>query len=403
MRTVVARALCLAAAAATGPLAAQDGDRVGVAVGEANAYPEVRIDYLSNDNVFVQADDPVDGSSVVVSPSVELVADRRLLTLRATYAGRFSQGSEDVLDYADHTLSVVGDAALDKRNRFTGSVTYARGHQEVGFNLTRGRAVDLNEAVVFNRFSAAAAYRYGVVDARGNVEVGIDVTRRNYANLEAITEGRDFTAVQPFGLFSYRLSGDTRALVELRYGSFSVDNGVNDRGELSLFGGAEFAATGRIRGGFRLGATQADYSDASREDVTLLAASADVSYLLREYSTLRLNVDRELDDSAVQLNGGTSAQAITDSLRLTWLHEWTSRVSHRAYVERSSVVQLCPDGDSSTVSASLELNFLVRRWLSFGAGASGERRDGEACADGDIEDALDYERRVLGVHVRATL
>jgi len=397
-------ALAVVVSLSSAPSFAQTEERVGIPVGEANAYPAIRIDYLANDNVFVQPDDAVSGSSVVVSPSVELVADRRQLTLRGSYAGEFSQGSENVLDHADHTLTLDVDAEVDKRRRPSAFVSYRRDHQEIGFDLTRGLAVGLNEPVVFDQFDIGARFRYGVVDARGNLEGGVIYSARRYANQERFTDGRDFTSLRPYGLFSYRLSGDTRAIAEVRYEAVARSDERTDRGELSVFGGVEFAATGRFRGEARIGATRARYDDEAREDVTLLAASADLSYLLREYATLTLTFDRELDDSAIQeLDDGTGEQAITDTIRFGWLHEWSSRVSHEAFVERSSVTQLCPDRDTTTLEGGLDLNVEVRRWLSFGATAAAQSRNAVDCAGGEDEISLDYERRLFGAYVRVTL
>jgi len=386
------------------PLFAQTEERVGIPVGEATAYPSIRVDYLANDNVFVQPEDAVEGSSVLVSPSVELVADRRQLTVRGIYAGEFARGSESILEHADHTLRLELDAEVDKRRRPSAFVSYRRDHEAIGFNLTRGRAFGLNEPAVFDQFDLGGRFRYGVVDARGNVEGGVTYSSRRYASLDSLTDGRDFTLLRPYGLFSYRLSGDTRALAEVRYEAIAREDGRNDRGEFSVFAGAEFAATGRFRGEARVGATRASYDNEARDDVTLLAASVDLSYLLREYATLTLMVDRELDDSAIQeSDDGTGEQAITDTIRLGWLHEWSSRVSHAAFVERSSVTQECPDGDSSTIEGGLDLNVVVRRWLSFGATAGMQSRDGEACVGGEAGNSLDYERRIVGAYVRMTL
>ena len=403
-RRARAIALTVLSSLVSAPLFAQTEERVGIPVGEATAYPSIRVDYLANDNVFVQPEDAVEGSSVLVSPSVELVADRRQLTVRGIYAGEFAQGSESILDHADHTLRLELDAKVDKRRRPSAFVSYRRDHQSIGFDLTRGRAVGQNAPVVFDQFDVGARFRYGVADARGNVEGGVTYSSRRYANLDSLTDGRDLTFIRPYALFSYRLSGDTRALAEVRYEAFSRDSGGDDRGELSVFGGLEFAATGRVRGEARVGATRADYDDEARDDVTLLAASVDLAYLLREYATLTLTLDRELDDSAIQeVSGGLSAQAITDTIRLGWLHEWSSRVSHEAFVERSSVTQECPDGDSSTIEGGLDLSVVVRRWLSIGATAGMQSRDGEACVGGEAGNSLDYERSIVGAYVRMTL
>ena len=389
--------------------AAQDDERAdqSIALGDADIYPALRIDYLSNDNVRLAGPDEekTAGSVVLVSPRVELVAQRRLLRLRARYEGRYAQGEEDPQDVSDHLLGLDVDAEIDKRRRLAAFAQYRRDHEPFGFNILRGRADEADEPVMFDEFRLGASFRYGVVDARGNVEGGLRVTSRSFTNLESITDGRDYVVVAPYGLFSYRLSGDTRALLELRYEDVTRDSGADDRDALSLFGGVEFAAGGRLRGSARLGATSTSYDLEAREEETIFAAETEIRYLIREYATLGLAFVRELDDTGTRREDGTLLrQTVADELTLSWEQSWSSRISHEAYVQRVGRDRACPEPITARLAAGLEIDYAVRRWLGFGVSLVAQRRDADLCEGVPAEDGtLEFDQRLVGVHVRATL
>ena len=282
-------------------------------------------------------------------------------------------------------------------------LSYRRDHEAFGFDLTRGLADQLDEPVAFDEFALRGSFRYGVVDARGNLEAGVRVRSRSYANLEEITDGRDFDTVAPYGLFSYRLSGDTRALLELRYDGCHPRVGTGRSGELSLFGGLEFAATGRFRGAARLGVTNSRYDDEARDSETLFVSETRVDYLIREYITLGLSYERELDDVGTRReDGSTARQTIADELRLTWAQDWSSRISHLAYLARGQRDRACPDPTTTRLIGGLEIDYALRRWLDFGLSVEAERRDGDRC-EGDASEPLEFDQLLYGAYVRVSL
>ena len=390
---------------------AQDLERQQpVRIGEAALYPSLRVDYLVDDNIGLRADDEVDGSAVLVSPRLDFLADRRQLELRAFYAGQYSRGSEDPLDWADHVVGASLDAEFGARRRAGLSLTVRRGHDELGLDLTRGLADAVDEPVRFNDTDLEASFTYGAVAARGNLVAGLRLGDVSYVNLPGVTDGRDYASIEPFGQFSYRVSGDTRAVVELALGSYDFDEDADgrdpeDRDELTVGAGLRFAATGKLRGGFLLGVSNASYSDDDVEDESAFTARADIDWLVREYATIGLDLSRQFDNVSPTTSVGGENQAIRTIVRLGWAHEWSTRFGTDAFVQLSDVARACPELATSVAGGGLEANLSVRRWLTFGAGVSLLTRTASGCdgrSDAD-EAALEFDRTRFGVHVRATL
>ena len=376
-----------------------------VRVGEAALYPSLRVDYLVDDNIGLRSEDEVDGSAVVVSPRLDFVADRRQLALRVYYAGAYSQGSEDSVDWADHELGLSVDAAFDARRRASLRLSTQRQHESLGLELTRGQGDLFDESVRSNDTRLEGRFTYGAESARGNLAAGLRLGDLSYVNLSSVTDGRDYSFVQPFAQFGYRISGATRAVIEVSFASLDFEADADDRDQVNVGAGVQFSPTGKIRGGFLLGVSSADYADAAVEDDSTFSASADLDWLVREYATIGLRLSREFDNLTPTTTVAGEGQSVRTGLRLLWDQNWSERFDTNAFVQLTDVTRACPELPTSTVSGGVEFGLSVRRWLEVGASAALSSRGADACAGvaDDVGDDLDFDRTVLGVHVRVTL
>ena len=390
--------------AAMMPAHAQDlRNQQSVSVGDAALYPSIRIDYQSNDNVGLLADNEIEGSATIVRPELVFVADKSGLVFQAGYQGDYSLGSETPLEWDDHRLSANLDVEFDKRRRANLELRFENLHQELGTDLTRGLGTAFDEPVEFNRFLLDTSFGYGVSDARGNVTAGLRVVSRDYANLDEITDGRGFTQVTPYGQFGYRIGGDTRAIVELRASTANFENDDRDRSDIGVLLGLQFNATGRLSGAFKLGFEDVDFAADGADDTTLLVAEGNIQYRPRSFALLSLDLSRGINNTGLGLVADGDEESIQTLARLGWQHDWSTRVSTDAFVALDVQDEICPTASDSTASAGFELNVAVRRWLQIGAGFESASRQADGCAAGDGSDALDYQRQLLGVHLRATL
>ena len=398
----VGASVLVAALLGAPPLVAQE-EGVPVRVGEAELYPSLRVDYVRDTNAFLAPDDPRETDGVVVRPELEAVADRRLLELRAAYRGEFASYDEDALDFADHAVELGAVAELATRRRVSGELYYARRHERLGTNHTLGRGESFDEQVVFDFFGADGSFTYGAQGARGNVTGGLYVERVTYATLDEVTDGDDYTMIRPYGVFTYRLSPDTRALAELRFGRFTFGDADEDRNDVTAFLGIALAATGKTSGAVRIGNTFSDYAAEARDSDSTFVTEIDLAYLPRPYARLSLTLYRELDDLEGIPDAADLPQAIETRAQLNWNHEWSGRVSSLAFARATSVERGCPSRDTLTSSVGIELSIQLRRWLSIGFGGTTSAREASECDDAPDALDIDFEGQTYGAHVRATL
>lgn len=373
-------------------------------LGETDLFPSVRIDYLQNDNAFLQQDNVTTASDITISPAIRWVADRRLLTLRGSYIGDYNVSSEEALNFADHRLALNADAEFTSRKRFAGEVSLEFGHEPLGQNLTRGFVDANDELVVFSDFEAQGEYTYGAKGAKGNVSGGLLVQNFGYHSRNDVTSGRGFTLFEPFAEFSYRLGGDTRLLSQIRYGTFRFEDSRRDRDDLSLLAGMQFAATGKSGGEFRLGIVQSQRKLSGAENQTEFVVRGKLFWEPTSFSRFELDVRRTLDNTGSSLVSTGALIGVEDLVTLRWNHEWSSRVSHLAYLRSANITRGCPDLDDGSLTGGLELNVQINRWLSVGLNGDSTTRDIPGCPGTENADPnLDYERTRVGAHVRATL
>lgn len=372
-------------------------------LGETDLFPSIRIDYLANSNAFLNTDNPTKASDVTISPTLTWVADRRLFFVVGRYLGAYNASSEDALNYADHTFTVNANAELDSRKRLNGGVELGFGHEQLGTNLTQGGANEDADQVEYTRFEANGEFQYGAEGAKGNVVAGLELVNVNYTSRDDLTSGRSFLQFEPYAQFSYRLSGDTRLLTQLRFASVNFDNADRDRNDISILGGFQFAATGKTGGTFRAGVLQSQNKRSLRSDQTEFVFSANLFWEPTTFSRFTFIGSRSIDNEGSSLVVGNTVDSIRDVLTVRWNHTWSARVSHIAQAQSSTLSQACPDISSSIVSGLLEFNINIRRWLIVGVNGNTWSRDANRCSGDNASVDLDTERTRIGAHIRATL
>ena len=376
----------------------QGAEQQSIKIGETDLYPSVRVDYKQNDNIFLSASDELDSTGVIISPRVDWVADRRLLTLRGNYTGNYSSNSESALDYADHEFSADAAAEFTARKRAEGKLVLEFGHETLGTQRTRGSATTDDTAVKFLSTTLSGEYVYGAKNARGNLIGGVRLQNFAYTNRSDVTSGGDYTSLEPYGIFSLRLSPDTRALLELRFASINF-NGSRDRTDTSLLAGFSFEPSGKFGGDLKVGTTLSNFSGGDSDSSVISEIS--LFYEPVPFSRFSVNFARSIDNESANPANADAVNVITDELTVGWRHEWSSRVFHNASLSIDAIDQACPSSDLTITGGSFDLNVLVRRWLTVGANFAASQRESDDCAGS--ENVLDYERQIVGVHFRATL
>lgn len=380
---------------------AQERDQQHINVGEARLFPSLTFEYLNNDNVF-RDPAPISTSGVVVSPKALFIADRRGLALRLGYEGSYGAFDEDSINFVDHRIFGSADAVFGVRKRGRLDVSIDNGHQALGAGLTRHNASIGDESVEFIDSSIRGGYIYGAPTARFNISGGLRLFSRSYQNRLDVSDGRSYTEFTPFGQVSYRLSSDTRALLQLRYGSFSFEDSSRDREELQVLTGLAFSGGGKLSGELKFGIAQPDYANPNTQDNSILTVDTTLTYEPSSLSTFDLRFVRQLDNGGSLNQLINESQIVDDTLALSWKKVWSGFVSSNALISAALEDGGCPVDSSATVKTEFDIGLKVRRWLTFGLGLSNTSYTESQC-DSAIESENDYDLVELKAFVTLSL
>ena len=378
---------------------AQELGQQALKVGEADLYTTIRFDVLSSDNAFRSQTDAIDSTGFRIAPSATVVADRRGLKFTAGYNGEYARFEQVELDYNDHKVAGSVDAIIGTRKRFSGTTSLTLRHEELGTNRTRGRASVGDEQVQAVDFAADANYIYGAPKAKYNVTGGLSIQNVAFQNRSDLTEGGDYSEVKPYGRISYRLSSDSRALIELGFSNFDFDNDSLDRSVVELLTGLSFQGTGKINGQLKVGVSSNDYSDSRVEDTAVFVANAGLTYSLSTSSRIDVDFNREINnDEGIDFSNGTS-QTINDSALIRWSRRWSGFAKSVAYASFDNRDRDCPSSGTETAEAGLELSVLPRRWIEIGAGVSSRRVTANNCGS-TLDSNVEYDLNEILAFIR---
>ena len=379
-------------------------DPAAIPVGETAFTPSVQLDFVSIDNTFRTENDPIDSTQTTLRPRLEWVADRRLLELSAVYQGDFAFSDESASSYADSSITAGFAADFSSRNRTTANLSFERSHIDIGTNflsnVTQDEAPDVAE---FNEVRLQANHRYGAANATGNVIIGGSVRNRSHSNLDAFTNGRDFSSFSANAQFSYRVSSDTRTFIGVRFSNFDFDADVLDRNEAEVFAGLAFSATGALSGRIELGASNVQPDLDTRNDSTEFSVRTNLTYRPVDFANFTLDITREIDNTQAAINSVSDESPITTFGRLAWNHEWSSRISTVAAVNLVTFTTGGLAAEYEIVTPSFEIAYAVRRFLEFGFKASFETR---STSNSDLPGAQildEFDRTQFGGFIRASL
>ncbi len=362
---------------------------VAIGIGESKLYPSVGLSFENNDNTYFTNSDAVQSTAIIVSPKMDWIADRRLLTLQGTYSGAYSSSSESNLNYTDHNLGFNAKANLSKKNRLSARLYFTKGHQAFGTGFTSTESTTLLRQTIVNELGSVFRYTYGVRGAKGNITLGLDLLNRSFEDQPELTVGRDYFKIQTNAVFSLRLFPETRLLTEARIADFGYDDNQFDRQDTSFLIGASFEPNSKYGGAVKVGITDASFSDTSTEDSSFGIIELDLFYAPRSYSKFNFGADRRFDSDNTSDVLSTSAQAVRETFSVNWRHDWNNRYSTVADLVRTAVKRECPGVSYVSTSVGLSLKFKPRRWLEFGLGATSFIRAEQFC---DMPDDADLER-----------
>lgn len=381
-------------------------DDAAVAIGETELFPSIRLDFNSTDNVFRTDENEVEADSVAVSPRLYWIADKRQLRVTGEYNGEYSNSSESARDFADHRLLFSGNGELGARHRIGASLALATVNQELGVGLSRGRSLTLDEPIEYRTSRLRVQYDFGASEAIGNIRLGFITEALRYTNQEDITDGFDYNVVTPFLNFSYRLSSDTRAFLELRQSVVDYDRASLDRTESSVLLGVRFNATRKIGGSFALGNTSSDFDVGSQFEDSTLVVEAELEYKPTDNDQINLELERSFGSERGGVSAVNSPLSVDTLADLSWSHYWNTRVISTASLTINSSDETCPNIGNTITEGGLEVGYKFRRWLLIGLTATQAKKSLDQCPNVTVStdvNEFDYQQTNYGVFLRTSL
>lgn len=326
--------------------------------GALEIHPYVSIKETYNDNVFAVATDTKSDWINTITPGIRLELPVRRHLFIAEYnvvINSYSKFSSE--DTTDQNARFVADFKLGSLFGLTLRDTYAKGH-EPRVSSTSGQIEK------FERNAPSVTATYQLAD-RSKIQLDYTRTSWNFMLSEYRSRNEDLASAY----FYYRFMPKTSAFIEYDWKNIRYDqkaNGLDSRVN-SGFLGLTWEMTASTRGTVKGGYLQKKFDAAGNDDVATWGASADISHAFSDYSLLKLNAIREVNESSAL---GTR-YFITTGAYAEYAHKLTYRVSaiaRASYGIDDYSNAIAPDTVArydKTFLGGVGLKYQMRDWLEF--------------------------------------
>lgn len=369
-----------------------------IPVGALSLTPTLDITEKYQDNFYNAVNNEVGTAITTIRPSFDLQGQKGNFTAGVTYAAEagFHHSTHDD-DYVDHAFSAYADLDLSSRQNLALLAEYLKLH-DARNDSGSGDSLSTAQADKPSRYSVkgiSATFSHGTTESKGQIVVKGGLRDKEYDNFRAVTAAKDRQTKSLSGTFYYRISPRTRLLAETRFQEINYDLATVtlDSTETKYLVGAEWDATAKTTGSARLGITQKNFDDASRDDFTGGSWEVGVEWSPRTYSVFDLTTSRTAEESS-----GTGDYIDTINTTLGWTHDWNERFSTRvsqSFTNEEYVNSVSGKEDDTNIT-SLGLTYDMRRWLTFGVDLSHKSFDSNLAAS-------DYESNEIIFTVQSSL
>jgi len=130
--------------------------------GPVAVIPQLSVQLAHDDNIFSEQTNETSSAKVIVTPSVELLAERENDAYRVRYAvenGSFLDSHDD--DYTDHDLQGQSIIELNSRNRFDLQAGYLKEHEDRGTGVDDQSGGGVDKPIEYSEFNLQGLYTYG--------------------------------------------------------------------------------------------------------------------------------------------------------------------------------------------------------------------------------------------------
>jgi hypothetical protein len=237
---------------------------------------------------------------------------------------------------------------------------------------------------------------YGARNATGRFELDLGYVAKDYDNNRLFTFIRDRNDLYAAGRFLYRIAPSTSLLIEGRGTDYSYDQhivgvpGLNSE-VYRVLGGLRWEVTGKTTGFAKLGYITKDFNAPKRADTDAVSWEVGLEWQPRTYSIWNFSTARDFQET-----NGAGNFIRHDNFDVSWKHFWLDRLSSEidfGYAMNTFDPLLRED---DLLNAGIRLDYLMRRWLTLGAGYHYGKRNSN-------DDFFDYERNLFEIVMRIAL
>lgn len=362
-------------------------------------YGQVEVDVAYDDNILrvddIPANKPFKIDSVIglLKPQAAWVGVLRKHRVTAGYNGEYAlYEARSKENYKDHWLGA--DIAMDLTPRFNlfGDVNYQRQHESRGSTASNNQSPNPN---IWDQRAVGLEGVYGRRSAQMQIGLRTEYSDRDYTNNNQ--SDRDTGIWRNTMTAYYNIGPKTQLVVEPSYETTKYQNQpaapgglYQDSDKFKILGGVRWEATAKTTGEVKVGWSDKDYEDNRLADNSGLAIDANVTWQPKTYSTVGLNVSRDIEDAS----NGTSNSYEHLSIGLNWRHALSNRMLMKTGVNLSK-----DDYDSGLTDKyydfSIGIDYDLSRALTLGASYSYENQNSDTPNS-------DYSANVLNLGLTAT-
>jgi len=404
-------------ASAVAPRVYQLGDGGAVA-------PHIKLEF-GNDNNPLRSDDGSEEAMFLrLQPSVSYLVQRRNNRLELGYTGDFFQYFEeycrgnqtvrpgdclpgapsfDSASYQNHNLFLNGFLEISSRLRANLELRQFTQAQPLGTGQSSNRNIlnALTSPEEWRRGFARAELAYGAAQARGQVRVGLTVATRSFESERGDFDNLNETEVSPNVRLLYRIGTRTQVFGGLGFGE--VTGGDSERDISRQTVGIELDTSAITSGSLSFSNVTEEFAASNnRRSLNFIGWQAELTWKPRRFSTVTLTGGRQTERGLFNDDIG-----LTTNLEIDWEHFWRDRFSTQlavGLVFNTDVDEFSDlaDAEDDTVTARLEANYNIRRWLDIGGFIEIDSRNGRDIVNG-VEQSRDFGRTLIGVTANGTI
>lgn len=342
--------------------------------------PVLGMQVLMDDNIYNFSDNEVDSTIIVVSPSVNLVAQDRDNTYTLSYginAGFYTEESDS--NYVDHALNAVAGLNVSSRTKLDLGMSYSMLHEELGTGATQGIGAAgiaaLSGPDEYGLLGLNGAVTYGAEGAAGQLVANAGISNKRY-DRDAAADLRDLDTLNYGVGFRYRVAPKTKVTFDVERSEGNYENSAvadtADFEQMAYLVGAVWENSAQTTGRVRMGQTERKVENGF--DKSGFTYNADVTWSPRELTRINFGLSKGFTDGtqptiAIEQTGYSVAWS------QDWLERLTTTLSFNTLNEDHELVAGAGSREDDTDTIGARVDYQMRRWLVLGGGVTSKSAD----------------------------